>query len=169
MANTTMTIYSLPNMPPPLSDAQKNRIRQYLSDGHRPTAIGALEGVTDWSVRKIRDNLAAYGTHTRTKGGVKRGPPYKMLPSAWDDIRTLVEQKPEVQLKEIQDFIFDRWGVRISIAHISHTLKKMKISKRSLHRVAPERSQECRNGLLEGYRIRDAAFSTVGGMEPNER
>lgn len=68
-----------------------------------------------------------------------------MLPSAWDDIRTLVEQKPEVQLQDMQYFIFGSWSVRISIAHISHTLKKMKISKRSLLRVAPERSQECQN------------------------
>ncbi len=163
-----MTVSRLANMPAPLSNAQKDQIQQYLDDGHRPAAISALVGVTDWSVRKIRDNIATYGTHTRPKGGVKRGRPYKILPSAWDDIRTLVEQTPNIQLKEIQTFVSKQWGVRLSTAHISHTLKKMKISKRWLERVAAERAEERWERSREGHTIQDAAFPIASGTEPNQ-
>ena len=47
----------------------------------------------------------------------------------------------------MQLYLFDMWGVLVTIQLVLMMLKKLKISKKSLRKEAAERSYECRYGF----------------------
>ena len=133
-------------MQPPLSNACKDRIQHHLFNGLSPKAIAEIEGCTPKTVRKYKNLIETFGTHTPERH-VKRGPPFKLLPAQWESLRVFLAAKPWAYLDEMQLHLFDMWGVLITIQLVSMMLKKLKISKKSLRKEAAERSYECRHGF----------------------
>ena len=122
-----------PKMPPPLSDAQKNRIVQHIVNGLDVVSIVEAEHVSGSTVYRIIDNLHAFGTHTAPNKN-KGGRPVKVSPAARSELRSYVESKPWAYQEEMQHELLDRFGISVSQPTISKTLHAMKISRKSWRR-----------------------------------
>jgi transposase len=131
-------------MPPPLTIAHKNRIEQHIHSGLAVKFIAEAEDVSLKTVYRIIDNLLAFGTHTAPRV-TKLGRPLAIFPAARVGLRAFVESKPWAYQDEMQYELFDSFDLIVSQSTISKTLHAMKISRKSLRRVASERSQLCRD------------------------
>ena len=118
-----------PRMPPPLPDAQKDRIQLHLHNRLDVASIAKLEGVAKASIYRIIDNLFNFGTHTAPPK-TKKGRPPAIPPVARDGLKAFVEDNPEAFQYEMQYDLFDRFGLVVSQSTISNTIYAMKISRK---------------------------------------
>ena len=116
-------------MPPPLPDAQKDRIQLHLHNRLDVASIAKIEGVAKASIYRIIDNLFNFGTHTAPPKA-KRGRPSALSPAARDRLKAFVEDNPEAYIYEMQYDLFDRFGLVVSQSTVSNTIYAMKISRK---------------------------------------
>ena len=129
-------------MPLPLSDTHKVRIVHHIEAGLIDARIAELEHCHPSTVSKIRSHWQAFGQHTApAEIKNKPGPMPKLIPAAVHSMIEFSEARPGTQLNELQDFLFNEWGVSVSKGVVSRTLKKHKISQKELRRIAQERQQ----------------------------
>ena len=116
-------------MPPPLPDAQKNRVQLQLHNRVDVASIAKVEGVAKSSIYRIIDNLLTFGTHTAPPKA-KKGRPSVMSPTVRDGLKAFIKDNPEAYQYEMQYDLFDRFGVVVSQSTISNTIYAMKISRK---------------------------------------
>ena len=128
-----------------LPDAVNKRVELLLRNGLNPKVIAEVESIAVATVYRMKDNLWLYGEASIPLA--LHGTPGR--PSAITDadrgaLRTFLESKPWAYQSEIQDYLLDERGVIVAQSMISATLKRIKISQKSLRKIAAEREDELR-------------------------
>lgn len=134
-------------MPPPLSDACKERIQQRIFDDIDDDTIAKAEDVSSRTIRRIRFNLRTFGTPT-APSVVKKGRPLAIIPAMQAGLRTYLEAKPWAHRDEMIEYVFDDWDVLVDQSTMSRTLQRAHISRKRLKRVALEQSDTCRHHYM---------------------
>ena len=137
----------------PLCDAIKDRIQQHIQDGRQVSTIMEIEQVSRATVYRIINNVLAFGTHTAPRVA-KRGRRFKISAAARVGLKEYIESNPWAYQDEMQHELFDKFGIIVSQATISKTLRTIKISSKNLRRHAAERSQTCPPLLRESETAR---------------
>lgn len=131
-------------MPIPLSATAKDRITHHILSGLSNEAVANTEHVSLRTVYNICTNLKTYGSHTAPPL-VKRGRPCLITAPMEAGLRVFLEAKPWSYQDEIVEYLFDHWDVLIDRSTLSKSLKRMKISRKRLQRIALERNETCRH------------------------
>ena len=132
-------------MPPALSESVRQRVNAFLAAGHLPSEIARVEGISKETVYRIRRCLLTYGEPRipRTLWNQK-GPKFALDLAACEAIQAFIEAKPWAYQSEIQDYLLDECGIAVDQSTVSRTLKRLKITQKSLRRIAAERSEALR-------------------------
>lgn len=116
-------------MPPPLAVAAKERIAQQLAEGRSVRAIASAEQISERVVYKVQANIRAFGTHTAPPKSTLGRPP-SITPNMKAGLRVYLEERPWAYQSEMQQYLFNDWGVVVDISTVSRLLKSMGITRK---------------------------------------
>jgi transposase len=134
-------------MAPNLAVSQHDLIRDMLLDGSLTRAdMAKVAGCSDRTIRNIATNLRLFGRTKAPANGAGRRrhitPP--MLAALCD---RLIE-KPGLYRDEMAVFLYDEFGVLVSLSSISRALASIKWTKKATQRIANERNADLRDFYL---------------------
>ena len=136
-------------MAPNLLPDHRNRIAalvQLHNLGDRE--IARIERCSKSSVAYIRHNIDLFGGPSPPKPRMKAGPKWLIAGSIVVGLRGFIEAKPWSYLEEMQYYLFDMFEILPSLACISRSLRRLRINRKNLKRVAAERSEEERAAYM---------------------
>ncbi|KAF9730117.1 hypothetical protein PMIN01_12050 [Paraphaeosphaeria minitans] len=120
-----------------------------VNDGKNNEEIHRELGVDPKTVRKYRLNLKAFGEPIGPRY-VRRGRPPVLKQCHRDALLEMLRGKPTAYLDEMQDFLYDEYDVKISVATLDRELEAMRWSKKAASKAATERHE----GLRRAFRAR---------------
>ena len=121
----------------------RERIVQCYHQGETMRTVADIFNVSVGFVHHVVDLHRTYGQVTNPYTKPRNG--HRLLTFADENyIRILIEARPSIYLDEIQEGLLLERRVQVSIATISRTLTRMRISKKSLSRRAAECNEQLR-------------------------
>jgi transposase len=139
-------------MAPNLAASQHELIRDMiLSKSLKQADMAAVAVCSDRSIRAIASNLRCFGTTKAPANGIGRR--RLMTPQMLDALRERLLEKPGLYLDEMTVFLYDEFGVLVTISTISRSLKSIGWTKKVVHHVAKERNADLRDFYL--YNLSD--------------
>ncbi|KAF9728512.1 hypothetical protein PMIN01_13340 [Paraphaeosphaeria minitans] len=120
-----------------------------VNDGKNNEEIHRELGVDPKTVRKYRLNLKAFGEPIGPRY-VRRGRPPVLKQCHRDALLEMLRGKPTAYLDEMQDFLYDEYDVKISVATLDRELEAMRWSGKAASKAARERHE----GLRRAFRAR---------------
>ena len=112
-------------MPPRLSQDQTDRITAQIEAGIHALYIAKAEKVGKDTTYRIQRNIRGVGQPYPLSIAVQ-GRPQLLTPAQEDGLLEYLTGRPDAMLEDMQDWLWDRLDVSISIATISRTLKRRK-------------------------------------------
>ena len=136
-------------MAPNLLKEHKDRIAEHVRmGGLSDRQISRVECCALSTVSYIRHNIEMFGDHSAPKPTLRPGPKWAVSGPQAIGLRDFLEAKPWSYLEEMQYYLFDMWRILPSLSTISRALKRMKINRKNLKRVAAERNEEARAAYM---------------------
>ncbi len=133
-------------MAPNLAASQHEMIHDMILSKSLATAqMSEVAGCSECSVRAIRSNLHCFGTTKAPPNGVGR--PRSITPPMLEALFEHLLEKPELYQDEMVLFLWDEFGVIVTVHSISRALTSAGWSKKAARWVAKERNADLR-GLL---------------------
>ena len=135
--------HSISFMAPRLAASQHQLIGDMILSGSLKQAdMAAVAGCSERSIRAIASNLRHFG---KTKappisvGGRRR----RITPQMLDALREHLLEKPGLYQHEIAVFLYDEFGIHVTIPSISRVLKSIGWTKKVIRQVAQEETTTC--------------------------
>jgi len=134
-------------MAPHMADSQRNLVHDMIvGSSHTANEIANVAGCSARSVKSIRSNIRTFGTAKAPWNG--GGGPRSITPPMLEALREHLFEKPDQYLNEMVVFLWDEFGVLLTVSTISRTLKSIKWSKKQCRRVAKGRNADLRDYYL---------------------
>jgi transposase len=134
-------------MAPNIAESQRALIRDMiLSRSLKQVDMAAVAGCSDRTVRTIALNLRLFGEARAPSNGVGRR--RRMTPQMLDALLEHLLEKPGSYRDEMAVFLYDEFGILISISSISRALALAGWSKKATRHIAQERNAELRDFYL---------------------
>ena len=141
-------------MPLPFSvDLRWKVVWLYLSTNRTPANIEALMNVSErtvwWYISMFKPTDDVMPVERRNRP--------RMLMSEFEQLSLLrlILENPAIYLQELQDELFDIFGVLVSVSTFCRTLKYMECTKQALHRVVLEQSDALRAQFMAEISVYD--------------
>jgi len=123
-------------MAPRLTSSQHAQILHMLLEGFSDKAIVEVVPCTTRSLRTIRSTFERFGTTTTPAN--RTGPDPKITPTMGDALCHRLAKDPDMNQREMADFISEEFEEDVSITTIARTLKRRKLSYKVTRRVAQQ-------------------------------
>ena len=130
-----------------MADSQRNLVHDLIvGSSHTANEIANVAGCSARSVKSIRSNIRTFGTAKAPWNG--GGRPRSITPPMLEALREHLFEKPDQYLDEMVVFLWDEFGVLLTVSTISRTLKSIKWSKKQCRLVAKGRNADLRDYYL---------------------
>lgn len=120
------------SMPPPLSQAQRDRIVRCIDNGLSNPVIQNIEQIGSFVLNKIRRNLKKYGSHTAPPK--PSGRRHRIAPEVAQALKVYLEGKPGAYQKELVQYLRTEWNIVCDQATVSRALKAYGLKETRKHR-----------------------------------
>ena len=121
-------------MAPQLDEAQRVLIKTLLTEGFETKLIASNASCTPRTVQRIRLETQQPEMPTRKRDRVGRRS--HITPLLQKALRDLLIEQPYMYRCEMGDFLYRKFGTRISERSIGRTLRSMRWTRKTIRRIA---------------------------------
>ena len=134
-------------MAPNLALSQHDLIRDMILDGSlTQQQMADVAGCSDRTIRNIATNVRLFGSTRAPANGAGRR--RQITPPMLDALIDRLIGKPGLYRDEMAVFLYDEFGILVSVSSIGRALASMKWSKKVTRRIASERNADLRDFYL---------------------
>ncbi|KAK4206180.1 hypothetical protein QBC37DRAFT_243634, partial [Rhypophila decipiens] len=138
-------------MAPQLAPSQREQIHAMILRELSNDVIAETVDCSERAVRRIRSRLQRFGTTTSPSNRVGRET--KISPLMRDALFEQLAKRPDMFRYEMIEFLYDSFGLEVSLTTLSRTLKTERWTRKTNGRVAKQRNPDLRELCL--YKLSD--------------
>jgi transposase len=154
-------------MAPHLAQSQRAQLYNMIqSSSLHDGEIADLASCSKRTVTRVRANMRAFGTPCAPRATVRQRS--HILPHVLEALLDRLLLKPDLYLDEMAEFIWDEYGLDVSVDSVRRSLKACDWSKKKTRRVACERDPDLRDACLRElseYRSYQLIFVDESGCD----
>ena len=137
-------------MPAALPLALRSRIVRYLLLHWRSQSIADEVHCGLRTVYEIQENLFIYGSAFKPRRRVMGGP-RKVHRVAEESLAAYLEEQSWAMQKEMIWFLWEEWGIYVSVPTVSRIVKRLQLSGKQAQRVGHRQNEELRRAWLADF------------------